>query len=279
MLTLLFYLLLHCLFWGAVGAVLASRAHLSRWVGATLSIVLPILGAIGLLIASRRHDGSARNPAPKSWRRWGWIGVVGGSAIAAAALLSWPDAKVGASAQERELVDLGLHLADIEQLGLVAIVIGLAIAGCSYVVVRTGRRGWAISAAALAWLPAFFSGLLILSEGFIDDLGERMEHAANAVEVAQVAQAQVDSEYSIGAGPYVCLIGGMAVMFWVAYMSFRAPVTTETSSHTDSQARASVGEPSGGWSDSRGQEDSISWADWSSKPSNGASVDRTEWDW
>lgn len=277
MLTLLFYILLHCLFWGAVGAVVAQRAHVSRWLGAIVSIVLPVIGSLVLLIIAARQTDAPQGAVAKSWRAWGWAGVAGGLAIAAAAWLSWPDARLGASAVDRELLDFGLHVADLEQLALIGTLTGLAIAGCSYAVVRTGRRAWAIGAAALAWLPTFTAGLLILSEGFIDDMGEKAEHAANVVEVVQVAQAEVDAEYSIGAGPYLCLLGGLAVLVWVAYWSLRAPGAPLPS--VSDYAVQPAGYPTDDWTPTGRQSESDGWDDWASPTSQPPSDNRSEWEW
>ena len=275
--TLLFYLALHSLFWGAVGAVIAQCVGIHRWLGALISILLPLMGAVIMIVVGSRRDAPPVGPVAKQWRAWGWVGVVGGAAIVAASWLSWPGASVDAEAQEQEVLDFGLDLAGLEQLALVGTITGVMIAGCSYAVVRTGRRGWAIAGAALAWLPAFTAGLLILSEGFIDRVGERAEHAANAVQVAQVANAQVNAEYSIGLGPYVCLVGAMAVLCWVAYWSMRAPVQT-------------VLQPAGEWlpppppvapdwpAETR-PTDADGWGDWSTGQSKPGSDNRSEWEW
>ncbi len=278
MLTLLFYLTLHCLFWGAVGAVLAQRVGFSRWLGALISIVLPVIGAVILLVIGSRRDESPVGPVAKQWRDWGWVGVAGGVAIVAASWLSWPGASVDAEAQEREILDFGLDLADLEQLALVGTITGLAIAGCSYAVVRTGRRGWAITGAALAWLPAFTAGLLILSEGFIDHVGEQAEHAANTVQVAQVANARVDADYSIGVGPYVCLLGAVSVLCWVAYWSMRAPAQTSLQPAQGWVPAPSSSAPSN-WLPEAQPTDADTWIDWSTGESKPASDNRSEWEW
>lgn len=276
MLTLVFYLMLHSLFWGAVGAVLAQRAGIHRWLGAIISILLPLIGAVIMLVMGSRRDEPPVGPVAKQWRAWGWVGVAGGLAIVAASWLSWPGASVDAEAQEREILDFGLDLADLEQLAVVGTITGLAIAGCSYAVVRTGRRGWALTAATLAWLPAFSAGLLILSEGFVDRMGETAEHAANTVQVAQVAKAAVDADYSIGVGPYVCLLGAMAVLCWVAYWSMRAPAQTSLQPAQEWMLAPSSPAPSD-WLPQAQPTDP--WSDWSTGESKPASDNRSEWEW
>lgn len=223
MTILLFYLLLHVLLWGAIGAVLAMRAGVSRWIGVLVSVFFPVLGSLGLLLVWWQAGRPPGRVASAAWRRLSWIGVAGGALILIAAWLPWISGEVRGQAEDLEVADFGFDSASFDEMVLLGSLLGVLVAAFAYAAVRTGRGAWPIASALAAWLGAFIAGGLVLTEGFIDEIGHRGDDLANATTVVSSVHAELNTDYSIGLGPYVCLLGSMIVLIWAFVWGLKAP--------------------------------------------------------
>lgn len=287
--SLLFFSSLHILLWGAIGAVLAARAEVPRWIGVLASVVFPVVGALALFIAWLHAGRPSAKAAPASWRRGGWIGVAGGALILCAAWLPWASAEMQGRAEDLEVADVGFDSGSFTALILLGSLLGLMVAGCAYAVVRTGRGAWLIASVLPAASAAVIAGTLVLTEGFIDELGDKGDKMANATTVVGLADAEVSTEYSIGLGPYFCLLGSMIVVLWAFVWAVRVPLAGISGEWTgDSPSGAHVGTP--GIADGRGTASTAAGglgADWPRGGLDRASGDgrqgsddvRNEWDW
>lgn len=258
--SLTFYLLIHTLAWGAVGAVIARWATVPRWLGAAVSIVVPVLGAAGLAGMRLLADQPLPLRATPAWRRLGWAAIGGGVLVGLAAWLPWAAGEVEGSAEELEVVEAGFDLASVAQLPILGTLLGLALVACGVVVVRSGIAAAVGTAAMVAWIPAAIAGGLILSESVVDDLGDKADRVANAASFMGAAHAQVSTEYSIGSGPYLCLLGSLVVLLWAFVWALRAGM-----------------QPLGAGSD--GARVPTAWEPSRSAAAPIESTDQAEWEW
>lgn len=101
---------------------------------------------------------------------------------------------------------------------------------------------------------------LILSESVVDDLGDKADRVANAASFMGAAHAQVSTEYSIGSGPYLCLLGSLVVLLWAFVWALRAGM-----------------QPLGAGSD--GARVPTAWEPSRSAAAPIESTDQAEWEW
>lgn len=270
MTALLFYSLLHILVWGTIGAVIAARAGVSRWIGILVSVVFPVLGSMTLLFVWFKKGQPRARTAPATWRKLGWVGVGGGLLVVLAAWLPWVSADVHGAAQELEVADFGFQSSSLGGLALLGSVMGISIAACFYGAIRTGRGAWLIATALLAWLPAAVAGGLVLSEGFIDDLGDKADDVANAATVVSSVSAEVSAEYSIGSGPYLCLLSSLFVLLWAFFLAVRVPLAADAANDSGSgDPTPKLMSPGSDWDDG-----------WEEGSSGQRSIDAgSDWDW
>lgn len=216
------YVIVHVLCWGTVGAVLAPRAGIKPWLGAILSALLPCVGT--LVLAGLAIWGTNGGPAPQTNRAWlkaGWLGVVAGGLVIVAAWLPWVEFGIGAHLDSLDDTFFTFAMSDYVFFPVAMSLVGLGIAVFSYLAMRRGEREWLVGTALLAWYPITAGAALVLSEGWIDDAlrhAQMAETAANHTDVDVAATAN----YDIGAGPYLTLLAGSAVLIWAFAWSMRS---------------------------------------------------------
>lgn len=226
MIFLAAFIVVHILCWGAIGAALSPRAGFPTYVGALLSILLPLLGS--LILAGMAVWGGRGRAAPETdsaWRLAAWVGVSGGVLVAVSGFLPWLEAELNGNAGGAEEGLASISAGDYVALPVTLVVVGLLMAGFTWLAARRGNREWLVGTAYFAWFPAALGATLVVTEDFIDTWVARTNSATSVLVETDVVDAGVTANFDIGAGPYAVMMGGLIALIWSFVWSLRRPTS------------------------------------------------------
>jgi hypothetical protein len=209
-----FFLILHILTWGAIGASLSPRAGLPRGIGASIAVVLPILGSIVLFALWFRRSAAPRVPSLAGGAKSGIVAVVAGLTVAVSVWLPWVSLEVAGEAPGIREQSMAVSSQDLGPMVVTGTPLGLLIAVAAALAIRRGNQLWVIPVALLAWLPAAVAAVVILLSAPVGGALDRAEDVGELIQDVIQLDVEVDTEYQVGPGAYVGLVGAMVALGW-----------------------------------------------------------------